>query len=75
MPELPEVEIVRRGLKAKIPGETIRSVEIFREESIGYPKPKSFAAALVGKRLQMLAVGVNIYFYIWIVGKVLSRLI
>ncbi len=49
MPELPEVEIVRRGLKTKILGETIEKVEIFREQSIGYPKPKSFAALLVGK--------------------------
>jgi formamidopyrimidine-DNA glycosylase len=49
MPELPEVEIVRRGLKAKIPGETIRKVEIFRQESIGYPKTKRFANLLVGR--------------------------
>ncbi len=49
MPELPEVEIVRRGLKAKLPGETIRNVEIFREQSIGYPKPKSFSDLLVGR--------------------------
>src|SRR5271170_7967109 len=49
MPELPEVEIVRRGLRAKIPGETIQNVEVFREQSIGYPKPKSFATLLVGR--------------------------
>ncbi len=51
MPELPEVEIVRRGLKIKLPGETVKKVEIFREQSIGYPEPKKFSTLLVGKKI------------------------
>ena len=49
MPELPEVEVVRRGLKAKILGETVAAVEIFREQSIGYPAQKKFTALLAGR--------------------------
>lgn len=49
MPELPEVEIVRRGLLKKIPGEKIAQVEILRKQSIGYPEAKKFSQALIGQ--------------------------
>ncbi len=48
MPELPEVEIVRQGLLAKILGETIDEVEVLREQSVGYPAPKRFSQGLYG---------------------------
>jgi formamidopyrimidine-DNA glycosylase len=49
MPELPEVEIVKRGLKSKLPGETVQKVEILREQSIGYPQTRKFITLLEGR--------------------------
>jgi formamidopyrimidine-DNA glycosylase len=49
MPELPEVETVRRGLNKVLKGEEIASVEVLRPLSIGYPDAKKFAKALSGK--------------------------
>ena len=40
MPELPEVETVRRGLEQKLKNFTIKKVEIFRDSTIAYPKDK-----------------------------------
>jgi formamidopyrimidine-DNA glycosylase len=48
MPELPEVETVRRGLAQSLPGKIITKVEVLRKESIGYPKPVQFSRALLG---------------------------
>lgn len=49
MPELPEVEIVRLGLKKSLAGKKIQKVDIFRQESIEFPKANAFAAQIVGK--------------------------
>ena len=37
MPELPEVETVRKGLEKKLRNFTIHEVEILRQSSIAYP--------------------------------------
>jgi len=49
MPELPEVETVRRGLNKALKGEEIASVEVLRPLSVGYPDAKKFAKGLAGK--------------------------
>jgi formamidopyrimidine-DNA glycosylase len=50
MPELPEVETVRRGLAAAVVGRTIVGVTI-RDRRLREPVARSFAAALTGRRL------------------------
>ncbi|MBC8037908.1 MAG: bifunctional DNA-formamidopyrimidine glycosylase/DNA-(apurinic or apyrimidinic site) lyase [Rhizobiales bacterium] len=49
MPELPEVEIVMRGLKAVLEGRRIAAVDL-RRKDLRFPFPKDFAARLTGKR-------------------------
>lgn len=49
MPELPEVETVRRGLEELLIGSTIKSVKIMREMSVAYPEPREFTSLLKGK--------------------------
>ena len=50
MPELPEVEITRRGLAAHLPGRTVSAV-IVRESRLRQPVPADFAARLTGDTL------------------------
>jgi len=50
MPELPEVETVRRGLEAAMDGERITRVEI-RRPDLRWPLAKDFAQRLHGKRV------------------------
>lgn len=50
MPELPEVETVRRGLGGALPGVVIKSVKL-RRAGLRVPFPKGFAAALAGRRI------------------------
>ena len=40
MPELPEVETVRRGLEKKLRGFIIKNVVIFRNSTVAYPNDK-----------------------------------
>lgn len=51
MPELPEVEVVRRGLDAHVAGRVIAEVEVFHPRSIRrhVPGAADFAARLVGR--------------------------
>ena len=51
MPELPEVEIVKRALQNKIIDEVIETVEILREQSIGFPEVNKFSSRLKGTLL------------------------
>jgi formamidopyrimidine-DNA glycosylase len=52
VPELPEVETVRRGLERQIQGLTINHVEVLRARAIASPgDPKSFCAALSACRV------------------------
>ena len=48
MPELPEVETVRRGLEPVMDGARFRKVEL-RRRDLRWPLPKDFAARLQGK--------------------------
>lgn len=52
MPELPEVETVRRGLLLSLPGRRIQRVEVLREASVGFPDAESFAEKLVGHKFK-----------------------
>ena len=48
MPELPEVETVRRGLQQNLVGHKITGAKVLRDASIGYPSPSEFAKKIVG---------------------------
>ena len=48
MPELPEVETVRRGLEPAMEGARFTKVEV-RRGDLRWPLPKDFAARLEGK--------------------------
>jgi formamidopyrimidine-DNA glycosylase len=50
MPELPEVETVRRGLRQAMEGEVIERVEQ-RRADLRFPLPRGFAARLTGRRV------------------------
>ena len=53
MPELPEVETVRRSLEAAVRGEVLRGVEV-RDRGFRHPVPTRGLEALVGARLAEL---------------------
>ena len=53
MPELPEVETVRRGLDPVMTGATIVAVEQ-RRPDLRFPFPDAFAARLIGRRVEAL---------------------
>ncbi len=53
MPELPEVETVRRGLAAVLAGARIEGVEL-RRAGLRFPFPDRFAERLVGRRVGKL---------------------
>ena len=48
MPELPEVETVRRGLEPAMEGKRFIKVDVHRPD-LRWPLPKDFAARLQGK--------------------------
>jgi len=50
MPELPEVETVRRGLAAAVVGRRIEAVKV-HERRLRRPLARTFAAAIVGRRI------------------------
>lgn len=54
MPELPEVETVRRGLQPALEGQKLKSV-IVRRPNLRIPFPKDFAKRLVGKKILRLS--------------------
>ena len=53
MPELPEVETVRRGLQPVMEGARFTKVEAHRGD-LRWPLPKDFVARLEGKRVEGL---------------------
>jgi formamidopyrimidine-DNA glycosylase len=53
MPELPEVETVRRGLVPVLEGAVIARVEL-RREGLRWPFPPDMAARLTGRRVRLL---------------------
>ena len=54
MPELPEVETVRRGLSPAMEGAFVRQVEL-RRPDLRFPLPRDFVARLEGRRVLGLA--------------------
>lgn len=53
MPELPEVETVRRGLNSALVGARLDRVEV-RHGGLRFPLPPGFAASLAGQRVERL---------------------
>lgn len=53
MPELPEVETVCRGLRAKLTGQRIGRVEV-RRRDLRIPFPKDFVSRLTGRRIDSI---------------------
>ncbi|MBU3886825.1 bifunctional DNA-formamidopyrimidine glycosylase/DNA-(apurinic or apyrimidinic site) lyase [Methylosinus sporium] len=53
MPELPEVETVRRGLEPVFTGSGLAQVEL-RRADLRFPFPQGFAARLAGRRVEAL---------------------
>ena len=53
MPELPEVETVRRGLAQVMEGRLIKSVKV-RRYDLRFPVPADFSDRLRGRRLMTL---------------------
>jgi formamidopyrimidine-DNA glycosylase len=52
MPELPEVETVRRGLLQHLPKTKIAEVHVLRELAIGHPEADAFEVGLRGHRIE-----------------------
>ena len=53
MPELPEVETVRRGLAPVLEGRVLARV-IARRADLRFPLPNNFAERLTGRRVEKL---------------------
>ncbi|MEO0190453.1 MAG: bifunctional DNA-formamidopyrimidine glycosylase/DNA-(apurinic or apyrimidinic site) lyase [candidate division WOR-3 bacterium] len=51
MPELPEVETIKRELKSKIINEKIIGCEILRKDIIGYPAPDKFCRGIINETI------------------------
>ena len=49
MPELPEVETIRRVLQPQLTGQRITAVEILNPQVVAYPTPGAFIEALTGR--------------------------
>lgn len=54
MPELPEVETIRRVLEPQIKGLTITSVTVNRPKVIGHPTAEEFCQALTGQTIDTM---------------------
>ena len=55
MPELPEIETVKRTLTPLLPGRRITAVRVLKPEVVAYPSPQTFAARLEGATFGELA--------------------
>lgn len=55
MPELPEVEIVKRGLNEIVVGETVEKVEVRWRNIIESPEPEQFSKQLMGQTIEKVA--------------------
>ena len=64
MPELPEVETVRRGLAPHMEDRVIRKVTLTRPD-LRFPFPANFEAALTGARIEsvLTSVGASIVLF------------
>jgi formamidopyrimidine-DNA glycosylase len=55
MPELPEVETVRRIIEPQLIGQTILSVSVSNPQIIAYPDATAFAALLTGQTVRRMS--------------------
>jgi len=55
MPELPEVETIRRELEPLLKGRRIVSVNVLRPDIVGWPKPNAFKRLVAGLTIVELA--------------------
>lgn len=54
MPEMPEVETIRRTLQDKVVGKTIKKVEVLLSRLIKWPSAPEFQAIITGKKITQL---------------------
>lgn len=54
MPEMPELETIRRSLEPHIQGKTIDSVELLLSRQIKWPTPEEFVSRITGRRIDSL---------------------
>ncbi len=54
MPELPEVETIKRGLEKKILGKKVKSVEINTGRTVRKPSPRKFKEEVEGKKFTQI---------------------
>ena len=56
MPELPEVEVVRRGLEEHVVGRTISTVRVLHPRAVRRhePGPEDLAARLLGREAELM---------------------
>lgn len=54
MPEMPEVETIRKSLYENVVDKKIESVTVFLERLIKYPEPEKFTEILIGKTITEL---------------------
>ena len=52
MPELPEVEVIRRQLERELPGARIASCEVYLPRLVTYPTPLGYRRGLKGRRVE-----------------------
>jgi formamidopyrimidine-DNA glycosylase len=53
MPELPEVEVIRRGMSAMLEGQAVRALRVYQSR-LRWPVPRTLGATLVGRTLQRM---------------------
>jgi len=51
MPELPEVETIRRIVEPQVADRTIRAVRLLQEQVIAHPAPDAFVRLLSGQTI------------------------
>ena len=54
MPEMPELETIRRTLEPHLKGRRIMQVEVLLSRQIKWPEPDQFVARLVGCTIERL---------------------
>jgi formamidopyrimidine-DNA glycosylase len=54
MPELPEVETIRRDLETRVVGRSFRSVQLLWPKAVRQPTPEEFSRRLAGQKIESL---------------------
>lgn len=55
MPELPEVETVKRSLELKLKGKIIKKAQVHYSNIIEYPSPKEFTTNIINQKINKMA--------------------